>query len=372
MCGIAGFSSNTPRPDAAAVLKKMCDVIRHRGPDDEGYRVEGGCAIGMRRLSVVDLATGHQPLSNEDGSVWVVFNGEIYDFEHLRRDLEARGHRFRTRSDTEVIVHLYEEYGTRCFEHLRGMFAIALWDARSGRLVLALDRFGKKPLYYALTADGLTFGSELKCLRASGMPLTIDAEALRLYFVFSYIPDPWSPFQEVRKLPPGTWLSYEVREGKVETGMYWRMPVPSAQPDPGDTEEQAARRVQEAFDEAVRIRMIADVPLGAFLSGGIDSGSVVASMARASGERVKTFSIGFEESDFNELPAARLVARKYNTDHHEIMVKPDSVHLVERIMHHFDEPFGDSSAIPTFLVSEFAARHVKVALTVLDAHMGRR
>jgi len=363
MCGIAGFLTATARPDAAIVLKRMCDLIRHRGPDDEGYHVERGCALGMRRLSIVDLKTGHQPISNEDGTVWIVFNGEIYEFDRLRSDLEARGHRFRTHSDTEVIVHLYEEYGVDCFRHLRGMFAIALWDARSERVVLARDRFGKKPLYYAVTADGLTFGSELKCLRASGMPLTLDAEALRLYLLFSYIPDPWSPFVEVRKLPPGSWLSYDARAGKLEQGVFWRMPMPASEPCAGDTEEKAALRIREAFDEAVRIRMIADVPLGAFLSGGIDSSSVVASMALSSPDPVQTFSIGFEESGFNELPAARLVAQRYNTKHREMVVSPDSVRLIERLIRHFDEPFGDSSAIPTFLVSEFAAQHVKVALT---------
>jgi len=342
----------------------MCDLIRHRGPDDEGYYFDRGCGLGMRRLSIVDLDTGHQPISNEDGSVWIVFNGEIYEFDHLRRDLESRGHHFRTRSDTEVIIHLYEEHGVECFQHLRGMFAIALWDARAERLILARDRFGKKPLYYSFDASsGLTFGSELKCLRAAGIPLTIDAEALRLYFLFGYIPDPWTPFQQARKLPPGSWISYDARDGKIAQGTFWEMPVPAAVPEAGDTEEEAARRVREVFDEAVKIRMIADVPLGAFLSGGIDSGSVVASMAQVSDDPVKTFSIGFEESEFNELPAARLVAAKYATDHHEIIVKPNSVRLVERLIHYFDEPFADMAAIPTFIVSEFAAQHVKVALT---------
>ncbi|MEP7351637.1 MAG: asparagine synthase (glutamine-hydrolyzing) [Acidobacteriota bacterium] len=366
MCGIAGFLLKERLAQPESVLTKMCDVIQHRGPDDAGYYLDRGCGIGMRRLSIIDLASGHQPIANEDGSVWIVFNGEIYQFQHLREELEAKGHRFRTRSDTEVILHLYEEKGVACFAELRGMFGVALWDARRSKLILARDRFGKKPLYYAALEQGLYFGSELKCLQAARLPLDLDQEALRLYFQFGYIPDPWSPFRQVRKLPPGSWLSYELdSSGKavVEQGTYWKMPVPVAEATPGDTREAAAARVRASFDESVRIRMIADVPLGAFLSGGIDSSSVVASMALQSPEPVRTFSIGFEEADYNELPAARLVAQKYKTEHHEILVKPEAISLVERLTRHFDEPFGDSSAIPTFIVSEFAAQHVKVALT---------
>jgi asparagine synthase (glutamine-hydrolysing) len=363
MCGIAGFYARTRRSEAEQIVRKMCGVIHHRGPDDQGFHIDGCAAIGMRRLSVIDLSTGHQPISNEDGSVWIVFNGEIYEYDHLRRNLETRGHRFKTRSDTETIVHLYEEKGVECFRDLRGMFALAIWDARAQKLILARDRFGKKPLYYAATSGGLTFGSELKCLRAAQIPLTLDREALKLYFLFSYIPDPWSPFKEVHKLKPGSWLAYEARDGRVGQGVFWELPAPVSEPAPGDTEEAAATRVREAFDEAVRIRRIADVPLGAFLSGGIDSSSVVASLALASSDPVRTFSIGFAESEYNELPAARMLAEKYKTEHHEIVVRPDSVSLVGRLVKHFDEPFGDSSAIPTFIVSEFAARHVKVALT---------
>lgn len=363
MCGIAGFLVNQTLSSPEQILRDMCDVIRYRGPDDAGYHVDAGCGIGMRRLSIIDLASGHQPITNEDGSVWIVFNGEIYEYQHLREDLQAKGHRFRTHSDTEVILHLYEEKGVECFKHLRGMFAIALWDARRGKLILARDRLGKKPLYYTmLPGQGLYFGSELKCLHAAGLHFDLDQEALQLYFLYGYIPEPWSPFRQVRKLPPGSWLSYE-KDGRVEQGTFWKMPIPASEPMPGDTRAAAAVRIREMFDEAVRIRMIADVPLGAFLSGGIDSSSVVASMALQSAEPVRTFSIGFEEADYNELPAARLVAQKYKTQHHEILVKPEAVGLVERLTRYFDEPFGDSSAIPTFIVSEFAARHVKVALT---------
>ena len=361
MCGIAGFYRNQGTAPGGLV-KAMCDAIRHRGPDDEGFHVDGGCAIGMRRLSIIDLSTGHQPMANEDGSVWIVFNGEIYSYKELREDLERRGHRFRTTSDTETIVHLYEEYGTEAFARLRGMFALAIWDAGRGRLVLARDRFGKKPLYYAARPEGIYFASELSCLRQTEIPLEPDPEALRLYFQFNYIPDPYSAYRAVRRLAAGSWLTYE-RTGAVSTGRYWQAPVPAARNEGGRTREETAAEIRRKFDEAVRIRMIADVPLGAFLSGGIDSSSVVASMALQSTAPVRTFSIGFEESGYNELPFAAMVAKQYGTDHHEIVVRPDSASLVQRLVEHFGEPFGDSSAIPTYIVSEFAARYVKVALS---------
>jgi asparagine synthase (glutamine-hydrolysing) len=361
MCGIAGFYLREGQASVAAV-RAMCDQIRHRGPDDEGYHVQAGCGIGMRRLSIIDLSTGHQPMANEDESVWVVFNGEIYNYRELRRDLLARGHRFATNSDTETLVHLYEEEGAEGLRRLRGMFAYAIWDARRQRLFLARDRFGKKPLYYAILPEGLYFGSELKCLQAADVPCEIDAEALRLFFHFTYIPEPLSCFKAIRKLPAGGWLSYD-RDGSVRQGRYWRFPAPVAETPADFSEADCSARLREKFDESVRIRMIADVPLGAFLSGGIDSSAVVASMALSSPEPVRTFSIGFEESAFNELEYAAVVARQYRTDHHEIVVRPDAVDLVSRLVRHFDEPFGDSSAIPTFIVSEFAVGHVKVALS---------
>jgi len=361
MCGIAGFLLTNDRADPA-VLRRMCDRIRHRGPDDEGYRVEDGCAIGMRRLSIIDLSSGHQPISNEDESVWVVFNGEIYNHEDLRRDLISRGHSFRTRSDTEVLVHLYEESGVEGISKLRGMFAWAIWDARAGRITLARDRFGKKPLYYAALPEGLFFASELKCFRELDLPFDLDEDALRLYFQFGYIPDPASPFRAIRKLTPGGWLTFD-RAGRVQQGRYWKLPVPAEQAPPDLSREAARARLRELFDESVRIRMIADVPLGAFLSGGIDSSSVVASMAKQSSEPVKTFSIGFEEAAFNELEYARIIARQYNTDHHEIVVRPDSVALVNTLTEHLDEPFADVSAIPTYIVSKYTAEQVKVALS---------
>ena len=361
MCGIAGFLLREGNADYA-LAQTMCDQIRHRGPDDDGIRVEGCCAIGMRRLSIIDLSAGHQPMSNEDGAIWVVFNGEIYNYQELRKELIGQGHRFETNSDTETVIHLYEQHGSGGLERLRGMFAFAIWDAKRKRLLLARDRFGKKPLYYAALSQGLYFGSELSCFRAAGVPLDIDSEALRLYFQFGYIPDPYTAFRSIRKLPAGSWLTYDAH-GAIGQGRYWRLPVPAERVDPAVSEPEIRARLREKFDEAVRIRMIADVPLGAFLSGGIDSSAVVASMALQSPEPVKTFSIGFEEAAFNELNYASLVAKKYRTDHHEIVVRPDAVSLAHKLARHFGEPFADSSAIPTFIVSEFAARSVKVALS---------
>jgi asparagine synthase (glutamine-hydrolysing) len=361
VCGIAGYVLREGTAELSRV-RGMCDQIRHRGPDDEGFHVDGTCALGMRRLSIIDLDTGRQPIANENHSVWVVFNGEIYNYRELRERLTAQGHHFRTESDTETLVHLYEQEGVEGISQLRGMFAFAIWDANRRELLLARDRFGKKPLYFAALPKGLYFASELKCLRVAGVPLDLDPDALRLYFQFSYIPDPWSPFRAIRKLPPGGWLRYRAN-GEIEQGRYWRLPVPAEQPAPDLNEAEARSRLRELFDESVRLRMIADVPLGAFLSGGIDSTSVVASMALQSREPVKTFSIGFAEAGYNELPQAALVAQKYRTDHHEILVKPDSVGLVSLLVRHFGEPFADSSAIPTYLVSQFAAKHVKVALT---------
>jgi len=361
MCGIAGYL-HFGQTACLETLRAMCNSIRHRGPDDEGYHLDGSCAIGMRRLSIIDLATGHQPLSNEDGSVWIVFNGEIYNYRELRRNLAAAGHRFATHSDTETVVHLYEQEGVKALDKLRGMFALAIWDARNRKILLARDRFGEKPLYYATLPGGLFFASELRALRVAGVPTDLDCQALRLYFQFAYIPDPYSVFRTVRKLPPASWIQCD-DSGRLTQGRYWTLPRPAEQPAAGMNEAQARVRLRTAFDEAVEAQMAADVPLGAFLSGGIDSSSVVASMALQSSTPVKTFSIGFEEAAYNELDYARLVAEKYRTDHHEILVKPDSAALATRLVKHFGEPFADSSAIPTYIVSEFAAGHVKVVLS---------
>jgi asparagine synthase (glutamine-hydrolysing) len=344
MCGIAGFVLREQRAQVP-LIRAMCDEIRHRGPDDEGFHVDGGCAIGMRRLSIIDLSTGHQPMSNEDGTVWIVFNGEIYSYQELRADLIARGHRFQTASDTETLIHLYEEEGADGLGRLRGMFAYAIWDARERRLSLARDRFGKKPLYYAVLPEGIYFASELSCLRQAGVPMEPDRDALRLYFQFNYIPDPLTAYRAIRRLPAGGWLTYQ--DGAVRQGRYWKVPAPVAQAEAGLTHADALRQVREKFDEAVRLRMIADVPLGAFLSGGLDSSSVVASMALQSLEPIKTFSIGFEDARFSELPYAAIVAKKYKTEHHEIVVKPDSIAIIQKFVKHFGEPWGASAALTT-------------------------
>ena len=362
MCGIAGYvlKNGEAREN---VVDAMCKSIVHRGPDDQGIYMDGPCGIGMRRLSIIDLSTGHQPIPNEDHSLWIVFNGEIYQYRELRETLAKQGHQFRTASDTEVILHLFEQEGVAGINKLRGMFAFAIWNSKTRKLLVVRDRFGKKPLYYADTNEGFYFGSELKCLRTAGVTLELNNEAIRQYFQFSYIPDPLSPYKSIRKLAPGSWLMYDANNGSVEQGSYWKLPYPVETDTTGTTEAQWRSKIRETFDESVRMRMIADVPLGAFLSGGIDSTSVVASMASNTKDAVKTFSIGFEESEFNELPWAKQVAQQYNTEHHEILVKPNSIELINKLVGSFDEPFGDASAIPTYLVSEFAARHVKVALT---------
>lgn len=343
----------------------MCAQIRHRGPDDEGFHVGDRCAIGMRRLSIIDLATGHQPISNEDGTVWVVFNGEIYNYQELRQDLMRRGHRFATNSDTETLIHLYEEEGVDGIQRLRGMFAYAIWDERTRKLTLVRDRFGKKPLYYAHTAGGFYFASELKCIRKVTGPFDIDEQAIRLYLQFGYIPDPWSPYRQIKKVPAGCWMQIEANgtNGETRQGRYWSAPEPLAGNAGTLSEQEAMEEIRRVFDESVRMRMISDVPLGAFLSGGIDSSLVVASMARQSEAPIRTFSIGWDENAYNELPYARMVAREFATDHQEFIVKPDAVELLPRLVRCFDEPFADGSAIPTYLVSQCAAQSVKVVLS---------
>lgn len=361
MCGIAGYLSRG-EPAQEAIVRAMCGSIRHRGPDDEGVYLDGRCGIGMRRLSIIDLSTGHQPLSNEDGSVWVVFNGEIYNYPEIRSRLESLGHTFSTHSDTEVLVHLYEQDGLDGVQRLRGMYAYAIWDQRKKSLFLARDRLGKKPLYVATFPQGIYFASEIKCFLAVGLPLEPDNEALQLYLQFGYVPDPWSAYRNVRKLPPASWMQID-SSGQIRSGSYWQVPPPTASGPSSFREDEAIQQLRELFDDSVRCRLMADVPLGAFLSGGIDSSLVVASMALQTGKPVQTFSIGWEEASHNELPWARQIAERYETDHHEIIVRPDAVSLIQKLAGYFDEPFADSSAIPTFLVSEFASRTVKVALS---------
>lgn len=361
MCGIAGMVQ--ARPDGAvdaAVIHRMCETIVHRGPDDEGIFVKGGLGLGMRRLSIIDLAGGHQPAFNEDKTIAIVFNGEIYNFLELRPELERRGHRFSTHSDTEVIVHLYEEYGAGCVQHLRGMFAFALYDERANRLLLARDRLGKKPLHYALHDGTLLFASEMKAILAVRPELAkVSERALLQYMYFGYVPDPATAFESICKLPPGHLLEFE--RGEVCVRQYWDLPEYGTN-DPAN-EEEVLRELEQRLAEAVRIRMIADVPLGAMLSGGVDSSTIVALMARQSSSPVKTFSIGFRQEEFNEAPYARMVAEKFGTDHHELMVEADIVGTVTQLTEHMEEPFGDSSMLPTYFVSCLARKHVKVALS---------
>jgi asparagine synthase (glutamine-hydrolysing) len=364
MCGIFGFYlADSKGRLTGDVLQSMGDAIRHRGPDDEGFLLDGPFGFGMRRLSIIDLKTGRQPVQNEDGSVQLVFNGEIYNYRELTRDLLERGHSFYTNSDTEVIVHLFEEYGVECVQHLRGMFAFALWDAKNRTLVLARDRVGIKPLYYAETASGLIFASEIKAiLRFPRFERQIDRKGLLAYLQYGYVPDPLSIFQGVAKLSPGHVLV--VRNGRpIESRRYWDSGRFFESPSDRRPERELMQELRWRLAEVVRLHLVSDVPLGAFLSGGIDSSSVVGFMATELGQSVKTFSIGFKEEGFSELPYARLVSQRFATEHHELIVEPTSVDLIARIVEYFDEPFADPSAIPTYLVARLAGKHVKVVLS---------
>lgn len=367
MCGIAGFVSQNMMSTAsererARLLDEMCRIIRHRGPDDQGTLVKGAVALGMRRLSIIDLKGGHQPISNETGDVTVVFNGEIYNYRDLQRELEARGHKFQTHSDTEAIVHAYEEYGAACVEHFRGMFAFALWDEKDETLFLARDRAGKKPLYYTLTEQGtLVFGSELKSLlQHTEVRREINPAALDAYFTFGYVPDPLSIYRGIHKLAPGHHLTF--RRGALKIKRYWDFSYEPAE-DVRGAETDYLDELRALLDEAVRVRLVSDVPLGAFLSGGVDSSAVVGLMARNMSRPVKTFSIGFHEDSFNELKYARMAAKHFGTEHQEFIVTPDICDIVDELAWHFDEPFADSSAIPTYMVSKLARQYVKVVLS---------
>jgi asparagine synthase (glutamine-hydrolysing) len=356
MCGVAGMVSKAS-PDPAAV-RKMCGVLSHRGPDGEGFHTDGHVALGMRRLAVIDVDGGDQPVFNENRGVVAVFNGEIYNFPQLRRDLLGRGHRFRTNGDSECIVHLYEEHGEDLVRHLRGMFAFALWDAGEGRLLLARDRVGKKPLYYREAHGSLAFASELKALSAIATGRgEVDPVALHHYLTYQYVPAPWSILRDVRKLPPGCLLTWQ--DGRVQVRRYWEL---DCSPAPVTGEQEAAEKARELLLEATHVRMLSERPLGAFLSGGIDSSAVVAAMARMSAEPVKTFSIGFDDARFDERSHARAVARQYGTDHHEFVVEPAALDVLPTLAWYFDEPFADASAIPSFYVAQLSRRHVTVAL----------
>ena len=360
MCGIAGWYRRGGPPVGQEVIARQCDRIIHRGPDDAGYFTDGDFGFGMRRLSIIDLAGGHQPLFNEDKSAWIVFNGEVYNFQDLRPDLEARGHRFRTHSDTETIIHLYEEYGSECVQKLRGMFAFAIYDEKKHALLIARDRLGKKPLHYALVDGNLYFASEIKSILAVAPELAeTNHEALMQYMYFGYIPDPQTAFRQIHKLPPGHLL--EFANGELKIRQYWDLPEYSTH-EP-KSEEECLEELEHRLTEAVRIRLIADVPLGAMLSGGTDSSTVVALMSRVSAGPVKTFSIGFQHADFNEAAYARKVAEHFHTDHHELILDPDVVETVDTLSRSLEEPFGDSSMLPTYYISKLARQHVTVALS---------
>ena len=344
-----------------ALLERMARVIIHRGPDDQGNYRDVGIGFGMRRLSIIDLQGGHQPIPNEDQTIWAVCNGEIYNFKALRADLEGKGHRFLCNSDTEVIVHLYEERGLDFVKQLRGMFALALWDKARQRLVLARDRLGKKPLYIRREPDRFMFASEIKSiLQVEGVPRRLDFQALQEYLALGYVPAPLTLFEGIEKVLPGHYLMIE--KGQILDREYWDI---ESGADENCSEPEWVERVREKLLECVKIRLISDVPLGAFLSGGIDSSSIVAAMARLVDQPVKTYSIGFagEDSYYNELPYALQVAQAFGTDHHEIIVRPQVAELLPKLIWHLDEPIADSAVITTYLVSQLASQSVKVILS---------
>lgn len=361
MCGIAGIIHiDREKPVSGATLEQMCAVIHHRGPDEWGMWTDGPVGIGMKRLRIIDLAGGSQPMAIEGGRYRIVFNGEIYNYRELRADLEQRGCRFDTNSDTESILHLYSHYGEECVQYLRGMFAFAIWDEPNQKLFIARDRFGKKPLHYYFDQYKLVFGSEIKCiLQYPDIKPEVNRPAIVDYLAYGYVPDPDTMFVGIHKLPPAHTLTW--KSGNISIKSYWDLSFISEQAP--REEEWYIDETDRLMHEAVNTRLISDVPLGAFLSGGIDSSLVVAMMARQMGEPVKTFSIGFSDEKFNELPYARMVAQRYQTDHHEEIVEPDAEEVLNDLILLFDEPFADSSAIPTYYVSRMARKHVTVALS---------
>jgi asparagine synthase (glutamine-hydrolysing) len=356
ICGIVDFGGKAIQPQ---VIYRMADTLWHRGPDDAGYYFEPGVALGHRRLSIIDLQNGQQPLSNEDKTIWLIFNGEIYNHLDLRSLLQSKGHTFRTNSDTEVIVHLYEELGVDCFAQLRGMFAVALWDSGRKQMVLARDRIGKKPLFYYHDHSRLIFGSELKAVRAGNdSALTLDPTSLADYFTFLYIPAPKSIYQEVRKVPAAHYIVFTEHGARQQA--YWDLSFSEVE---HASEEEWSERIRQSLLEAVRVRLMSEVPLGSFLSGGADSSAVVACMAQLLDQPVDACAVGFDEERYSETQYARSLAQHVGANYHETIVRPHATEVVERLAWHYDEPFADSSAVPTYYVSKAARERVSVALS---------
>ena len=363
MCGITGFISNddeSGKQDREDLIRAMCLSIRHRGPNEQGTLVRGKAALGIQRLSIIDVKLGHQPIYSEDGNLAIVFNGEIYNYLEIKKALESRGRRFKTNSDTEVIVQSYHEFGKDCLKLLRGMFAFAIWDFREQELFLARDRVGKKPLFYGFSKNGhFVFGSELKALLVhGGVAGNVDLSAIDAFITFGYIPEEFCIFNGVNKLEAGSFLI--LRDGHVRKGKYWDFEYSDPQTE---CESEISSGLYERIEDAVRVRLMSEVPLGAFLSGGVDSATVVALMSKLSDTPVKTFSIGFEDDAHDELKYARIVARRFETDHHEFVVTPHIVDVVDEMIWHFDEPFADPSALPTFMLAKLAKEYVTVVLS---------
>lgn len=361
MCGIAGrVNFRSGAPVDGTVIQRMCDLLAHRGPDGDGTHVDGPVGLGHRRLAIIDLSpAARQPMATEDRQLWITYNGEVYNFQELRADLERRGHRFRSHSDTEVILAAYREFGVRCLDRLRGMYAFAIWDARARTLFLARDRLGKKPLYFLLDGDGIAFASEPKAFLADpSFKAKSDLPAIAHYLTYQYVPSPLTAFEGLQKLPSAHYLL--LQDGKVVTERYWRLRY---RPKLPLTEADAGEELLARLREAVRLRLISDVPLGALLSGGIDSSTVVALMAEFSPSRVKTFSIGFAEPAYDERGAAAIVAARFGTDHHAFVVRPDAAALLPALVWHYNEPFADSSAVPTYYLAQVTRPHVTVALS---------
>ncbi|MEW6007764.1 MAG: asparagine synthase (glutamine-hydrolyzing) [bacterium] len=358
MCGICGKLNLNGSFVDKSLLERMTDVLSHRGPDDSGIYIKQEIGLGHRRLSIIDLSFGHQPMSNENGKIWIVYNGEIYNFQELRENLIKNGHSFKTHSDTEVIIHLYEDYGISCVKQLRGMFSFAIWDDEKKRLFLARDRLGKKPLVWTKQNSSFLFASEIKSILCDKeIPKEIDPIAIHHYLSYGYIPSPLTIFKGINKLPPASYLVFENGEIKIER--YW---MPEYKPKLKIGEDEAVKEILRLLNEAIKLRLISDVPLGAFLSGGIDSSTIVAMMARLMDRPVKTFSIGFCDEDFSELNFARIVSKKFQTEHNEFMVKPDAIDILPKLAVFYNEPYADSSAIPTYYLSQMTRKYVTVAL----------